>query len=93
MSVTSNKVFSLRSFYAAAAHNNDLQLSITGLNSQGLTLYNKTVTLQVFTATEIMLNWIHINTITFVASGGMNNIVCAIVNSTCFAMDNWSIEQ
>ncbi len=85
---SSLEAFSIKSFVAAAAWNNDLQLLMTGERS-GVRVYNQTITLQVKSATNVVLDWRDIDKITFITSGGTptNNTGSA----THFAMDNLCI--
>jgi hypothetical protein len=66
---SSLEAFSIKSFVAAAAWRNDLQLLMTGERS-GVRVHNQTITLQVKSATNVVLDWRDIDKITFIASGG-----------------------
>jgi hypothetical protein len=82
------EAFSIKSFIAAAAWHNDLQLLMTGERS-GVKVRNQTITLQVNSATNVVLDWRDIDKITFITSGGTPAINTR--PGTHFAMDNLCI--
>ena len=86
---SSLQAFSIKSFVAAAAWNNNLQLSMTGERS-GVRVHNQTVILQVKSATNIVLDWKDIDKITFETFGG-TPAVTSREPGTHFAMDNLCI--
>ncbi|CAF1009184.1 unnamed protein product, partial [Didymodactylos carnosus] len=69
-SINNITTFNARSFIAAAAWANDIQLSITGLNNNQI-LYEKTVTIEQLVPSIVELNWSNIDMITFNTSGGI----------------------
>ncbi|CAF1627828.1 unnamed protein product, partial [Rotaria magnacalcarata] len=85
---SSLEAFSIKSFVAAAAWNNDLQLSMTGERS-GLRVHNKTITLQVKSATNVVLDWRNIDKISFKTFGGTAATLGH--DDTHFGMDNLCI--
>ncbi|UJR06888.1 hypothetical protein I4U23_011177 [Adineta vaga] len=85
---SSLEVFNIKSFVAAAAWNNDLQLSMTGERS-GVGVYTETIILQVKSATNVVLDWKEIDKITFTTSGGTPATSQGF--ATQFAMDNLCI--
>jgi hypothetical protein len=86
---SSLEAFSIKSFVAAAAWNNNLQLSMTGERS-GIRVFNQTITLQVKSATNVVLDWKNINKITFETFGGTVGVIGSEA-ATHFAMDNLCI--
>ncbi|CAF4089341.1 unnamed protein product [Rotaria magnacalcarata] len=69
---TVNATFTMNSFMAASAWNDNLNVSISGL-LHGVTMQATSLLLQVFTKTNITLNWPGIDTMTLTTGGGTHN--------------------
>lgn len=86
--ITSADGFSVWSFLAAAAWNNGLILTITGVRSRAI-VYTASFELRTTESTHILLKWNNIQNITFVASGGV--AADGIRDGSHFAIDNLCI--
>jgi hypothetical protein len=92
MSITSpstNGSFSISSFIASSAWNDNLHLAIVG-QLNGTTVYNGSIILQVTSASLVTLNWLNLDTIFFTTSGGTTNAMVSAFGEE-FAMDNLCI--
>ncbi|CAM2727225.1 unnamed protein product [Rotaria socialis] len=67
-----NAKFTMNSSMAASAWNDNLNVSISGL-LHGVTMQATSLLLQVFTKTNITLNWSGIDTMTLTTGGGTHN--------------------
>ncbi|CAF1049934.1 unnamed protein product [Adineta steineri] len=86
--LSSLHTFNIKSFVAAAAWNNHLELLIIGERS-GVSVHSKTITLQTKLATTIILDWNSIDKIIFRTYGGIDANLGG--NGLHFAMDNLCI--
>ncbi|CAF1323017.1 unnamed protein product [Didymodactylos carnosus] len=83
-----NSTFTMNSFIAASAWNDNLNIYISGL-LHGVAVQTTTLILQVFTKTVVTLNWSGIDTMTLTTSGGTRNAnISAAGNGEFIAIDN-----
>ena len=90
--VISNQKFDLNSAYLTAAWRDNLQVQVIGsLGSK--VLYDKTYTLSATARTQILFNYLGIDSVTFKSTGGTDHqgYYQAWNNTTQFAMDNMVI--
>jgi hypothetical protein len=87
--------FNLLSFYATAAWNDDMTLTITGLRGGGV-IDTTSALIQTSGPSFFNLDWLGIDTVTFETSGGVANpnFCCGgdVQGSRQFALDNVSVE-
>ena len=85
---TARSTFTMNSFLAASAWNDNLNVYISGLLN-GVTVHTMALILQVFTRTNVTLNWSGIDTVTLTNSGGTRNTNVAIAGNGAFVgIDN-----
>ena len=83
-----SETFTMNSFLAASAWNDNLNISMFGLRD-GVTVYSTVFTLQVFTRTNVTLNWFDIDTMIINSGGGTRNPnVASNGNGQFIAIDN-----
>lgn len=95
MTITSapGAVFNISSFIAAAAWNDNLQLSMIGKRN-GTTIYSQNIILQVTSLAVVTLNWTHVDAVSFSTSGGtVNSRFAGRYSGNQFAMDNLCVDM